>query len=175
MFRNILVAVDGSADAQQALAQAIDLARSENARLTLFSAVAAPPSVAYVGVSGDVTANLIREAESDSDAILRTAVELIPDDVSVTSVLSGEPVRPALVSQVAAGEHDLVVMGSRGRGALRSVLLGSVSHYVLNHSPVPVLIVHAERNGALESSESAQNERRATDEALPLDALAREG
>lgn len=175
MFRNILVAVDGSADAQQALAQAIDLARSENARLTLFSAVAAPPSVAYVGVSGDITANLIREAETETDAILRTAVELVPDDVSVTTVLSGEPVRPALASQIAAGDHDLVVMGSRGRGALRSVLLGSVSHYVLNHSPAPVLIVHAERDAAPEPSADAQDEHYATDAPAPLDALAREG
>lgn len=175
MFRNILVAVDGSADAQQALAQAIDLARSENARVTLFSAVASPPSVAYVGVSGDVTANLIREAEAETEAILRAAVERVPDDVSVATVLSGEPVRPALVSQIAAGEHDLVVMGSRGRGALRTVLLGSVSHYVLNHSPVPVLIVHAEREGAPAFPESPQDNQRATDAAPPLDALAREG
>jgi nucleotide-binding universal stress UspA family protein len=175
MFRNILVAVDGSADAQQALVQAIDLAGSQNARLTLFSAVAAPPSVAYVGVSGDVTANLIREAEAEAEAILRTAVERVPDDVSVATVLSGEPVRLALVSQIHAGGHDLVVMGSRGRGALRSVLLGSVSHYVLNHSPVPVLIVHAEPDGTLDGAEGASDERSAEDPARRLDALTREG
>jgi nucleotide-binding universal stress UspA family protein len=42
MFQNILVAVDGSPDADQALAQAIDLAQSEHARLTLFSALVTP-------------------------------------------------------------------------------------------------------------------------------------
>jgi nucleotide-binding universal stress UspA family protein len=79
--------------------------------------------------------------------------------VSVSTVLSGEPVRLALIHQITSGHHDLVVMGSRGRGALRSVLLGSVSHYVLNHSPVPVLIVHAEPERGLESS----RDRAATD------------
>jgi nucleotide-binding universal stress UspA family protein len=47
-----------------------------------------------------------------------------------------------LVKRAGAGGHDLIVMGSRGRGAVRSAVLGSVSHYVLNHTHVPVLIVH---------------------------------
>ena len=152
MFQNILVAVDGSPDADQALTQAIDLAESEHARLTLFSAVVTPAPVAYVGVSGDVTANLIRDAKTETETILRAAVQRVPDRVSVSTVLSGEPVRLALIRQIASGRHDLVVMGSRGRGALRSVLLGSVSHYVLHHSPIPVLIVHSESELGLESS-----------------------
>jgi nucleotide-binding universal stress UspA family protein len=151
MFQNILVAIDGSPDADQALAQAIDLAESEHSRLTLFSAVVAPPAVAYAGVSGGVTANLIRDAEAETERILRSAVERVPNGVSVSTVLSSEPVRQALMGQITTGHHDLVVIGSRGRGALRSVLLGSVSHYVLHHSPVPVLIVHAESGRGQES------------------------
>jgi nucleotide-binding universal stress UspA family protein len=153
MFQSILVAIDGSADAEQALAQAIDLAESQRSRLTVFSAVVTPAPVAYIGVSGNVTANLIHEAEAEAEANLRAVVERVPHDVSVSTVLSSEPVRPALVTQITAGNHDLVVMGSRGRGALRSALLGSVSHYVLHHSPVPVLIVHAERGRGPEPTE----------------------
>jgi nucleotide-binding universal stress UspA family protein len=154
MFHSILVAVDGSPDAEQALAQAIDLASSERARLTLFSALQAPPAIAYNGMGGDVVTKLVRESEQEAQALLRDAVQRVPEDVSVTSVLSTEPVRAALVNQIEKGEHDLVVMGSRGRGALRSALLGSVSHYVLHHSPAPVLIVHAE-DGAHRRSEDA--------------------
>jgi nucleotide-binding universal stress UspA family protein len=144
MFHNILVAIDGSPDADQALTQAIDMATCERARLTIFSAVVAPPAVTYAGVSGEVAAGLARDAGAESDAILRAAVDRVPDDVSVTTVLGGAPVRPTLLRQLKDGRHDLVVMGSRGRGAVRSVLLGSVSHYVLHHSRIPVLIVRAD-------------------------------
>ena len=146
MFANILVAVDGSSDAERALGQAIDLAVAEHARLTLFSAVAIAPGAAYLAVSGQAIADLIDGAAAETDAILRTAVQQVPGEVSVTTVSSSEPVRSALLAQIEGGHHDLVVMGSRGRGGIRSVLLGSVSHYVLHHSPAPVLIVHARRD-----------------------------
>ena len=146
MFKNILVAIDGSADSEQALAQAIDLAASQHARLTIFSAAVGPPSTAYIGGGAAVAATIAADAEADTAKLLRAAVEQVPDEVSVSTVESSEPVRASLMRQIKAGGHDLVVMGSRGRGAVRSVLLGSVSHYVLHHSPVPVLIVHDERN-----------------------------
>ncbi|HEY4450718.1 MAG TPA: universal stress protein [Solirubrobacteraceae bacterium] len=150
MFHNVLVAVDGSPDADQALTEAIDLAASERARMTIFSGVVTPAAAAYFGAGGGVAATLARDAESDTEALLRAAVERVPEDVSVSTVLSRDPVRPALIHQIEQGAHDLLVMGSRGRGALRSVLLGSVSHYALHHSPVPVLVVHAERGRAVE-------------------------
>jgi len=144
MFQNILVAVDGSADADQALTQAVDLAESEHARLTLFSAVVTPPAAAYFGPGGTAAATLAGEAVVETETMLRDAVRRVPDDVSVTTVQSREPAGPALIHELESGHHDLVVMGSRGRGALRSVLLGSVSHHVLHHSRVPLLIVHAD-------------------------------
>ena len=159
MFRNILVAIDGSPDSDRALTQAIDLADSEHARLVIFSAVVAPPSIAYVGISGEVVADLLRDAAAEIEAMLRSAAERVPDGVSVSTVLSAEPVRAALLEQITSGQHDLVVLGSRGRGAVRSVLLGSVSHYVLHRSPVPVLIMHAERERGLEATEAAPSER----------------
>src|ERR1700722_15525606 len=118
MFHDIFVAIDGSPDADEALRQAIDLADSQHARLTIFSAGVTPPPVTYVGVSGNVLADLTRDAEAEAEATLRTAVELVPGDVSVSTVLSHEPVRPGLLHQIEAGQHDLVVMGSRGRGAV---------------------------------------------------------
>jgi nucleotide-binding universal stress UspA family protein len=155
MFHNILVAVDGSPHADQALADAIDLADRENARLTLFTAVVHPPASAFFGATGDAVADLFQEVEARAEAILRHARDRVPDHVSVTTVLSTDPVAPALIRQIKNHHHDLVVMGSRGRGAVRSALLGSVSHYVLHHSPAPVLIVHADRTPKPEPIEIA--------------------
>jgi nucleotide-binding universal stress UspA family protein len=144
MFHNILVAVDGSPHADKALADAIDLADSEHAKLTLFTAIVRPPTFAYLGASGEAVTTIFQQAEAEADSLLRRARDMVPDDVSVTTVLSREPVLTSLIQQIKDGRHDLVVMGSRGRGAVRSALLGSVSHHVLHHSPAPVLIVHAD-------------------------------
>ena len=152
MFHNILVAVDGSPDADEALKQAIDLAESEHTRLTLMTARAQIPATAYLTPA--ITA-LIAQADADAQAVLRRARDRVPEDVPVTTILTDQPIRAALIHQIEAGHYDLVVMGSRGRGAVRSALLGSVSHYVLNHSPVPVLIVHADHPRQVASLETA--------------------
>lgn len=144
MFHNILVAVDGSPDAEQALTQAIDLAESEHTRLTLITAVQKLPPIAYAGLSGAPLAQIDASARSSAQAVLQRARDRVPDDLPVTTILTDRPIRAALIDQINRGQHDLVVMGSRGRGAIRAALLGSVSHYILNHNPTPALIVHAD-------------------------------
>lgn len=143
MFHNILVAVDGSRHSDLALSQAIDLAESERSRLTLMTGVV-PVHVAAFATTTAGLPEAIRGAQADAQRIIARARERVPDDLPVTTVLTEKPIRTALIEQVKKGHHDLVVMGSRGRGAVRSALLGSVSHYVLHHSPVPVLIAHAD-------------------------------
>jgi nucleotide-binding universal stress UspA family protein len=138
MFRNILVAVDGSVHADEALRQAIDLAESEHATLTLLTAAAPPPPFAvFAGAP-------IPDTRAEAEDILDRALTTVPPDIPVTTIVTAEPIRPALIHQIHDGRHDLVVMGSRGRGALRAVALGSVSHYALHHSHVPVLIIHTD-------------------------------
>jgi nucleotide-binding universal stress UspA family protein len=165
MFHNILVAVDGSADAQEALRQAIDLARCERSRLTLMTGVVPPPSFAFAATAALPEA--MRGAQAEAEAVLRAARDGLPDDVSVTTVLTSEPIRSALIERVKKANHDLVVMGSRGRGAVRSALLGSVSHYVLHHSPAPVLIVHAERDPDAERAPTTDDSEAAVPVAVP--------
>jgi nucleotide-binding universal stress UspA family protein len=143
MFNNILVAVDGSVHAEEALRQAIDLAEGEHSRLTLLTAAAPIPPAASFALAGGAP-QIVADARTQAEEVMQRALEQVPEDLPVTTVVTAEPIRPAIIRRLKEGGHDLVVMGSRGRGAVRSAALGSVSHYVLHHSPVPVLIVHAD-------------------------------
>lgn len=143
MFRNILVCVDGSAHAARALDEAIDLAAAARGRLTILTAIPRPPYWAASPVTIPSVEPLAAELTSETRETLRAAVERVPETIPVTSVLSEKPIREALMERLKCGDYDLLVMGSRGRGALTASVLGSVSHYALNHSRIPVLIIHA--------------------------------
>jgi nucleotide-binding universal stress UspA family protein len=142
-FHSILVAVDGSRHSGAALAHAIELARDGNARLTILTATPSPPGVSLVGPGAAAVAEAPAGMEHDFHEILRAAVDRVPDDLPVTSVHASGPPATAILSEVKRGDHDLIVMGSRGLGLARA-LMGSVSHRVLRHAPAAVLIVHAE-------------------------------
>jgi nucleotide-binding universal stress UspA family protein len=144
MFRNILVSVDGSEHAKQALTEAIDMATAMRGRLTIMTAVPRPSAWAFSGpASAGAAESVVAQLEQEFEGILREAADRVPAQVPLTTILTHDPIRPAVLARIDDADHDLVVMGSRGRGAVKSSLLGSVSHAVLHHSPVPVLIVHA--------------------------------
>ena len=144
MFRNILVSVDGSPHAQRALDEAIDIARAGRGRLTILTAVNHPPAWAASSIATGAAAMSALDLEREAINVMRCAVAHVPDDIPVTTLISRRPIRAALMKAAASGDYDLLVMGSRGRRALTASLLGSVSHHALNHSPIPVLIVHAD-------------------------------
>jgi nucleotide-binding universal stress UspA family protein len=143
MFRNILVSIDGSTHADQALVEAIDLAEATNAKLTILTAVVQPSRWAYTASGAAAAQALYDELEHDAQEVLRHAIDRLPEGMPVTKIVTHEPVRAALMRRIEEGDHDLLVMGSRGRGTVKSAVLGSVSQYMLHRSPVPVLVVHA--------------------------------
>lgn len=146
VFHRILVAIDGSKHAQRALDQAIDLASLANAKLTVIG-VRQRTSTLLVG--GPVVppvdfGELEIALQRDYEQLLEQALEQVPQDLSVATVLAEGAPAPAILAQARKDDSDLIVLGSRGRGGMASMLLGSVSHQVLQRSGVPVLVVHVE-------------------------------
>jgi nucleotide-binding universal stress UspA family protein len=150
MFKNILIAVDGSDHAERAVEEAVDLAKVTGASLT---AVTAIPDIApwvYVGGYGGSISppmsldDLHAQSRREHERMLDDVLERLASGVEVKRAVVQGPPAQAILEQAKSGGHDLIVMGSRGRGELRSLLLGSVSHHVLQASAVPVLVVHTQ-------------------------------
>ena len=154
MFLDILVAIDGSEHAAQALRTAAQLASEEHARLTVITAVPPTPALAQITASGAALADLA-DIMGDAGKQMRTQVDALPDDISVTTVVASGHAAPEILKRLREGRHDLLVMGTRGLGRVGSALLGSVSQAVLHEAEVPVLVVRGPRADA-SSEASAQ-------------------
>ncbi len=94
---------------------------------------------AYAGIDYVL---LHQDLEREHQELLNQAAATVPDGLPVATVLTHGHPAERILKQARAGGHDLIVMGSRGRGGMRSLVLGSTSHQVLNASPQAVLITH---------------------------------
>ncbi len=138
----VLVAVDFSAGTRSVLACAAEQARAFAAPLWVLH-VAAPepdfvPYIADPTVMRDQVAEGLREEHRQVQAL---AAELAKDGLEVTPLLVAGATVDKILEEAEKLGAGLVVVGSHGHGALRRVLLGSVSEGLVRHARTPLLIV----------------------------------
>ncbi|WP_282937928.1 universal stress protein [Paenibacillus sp. RC67] len=138
LFTKILVAYDGSNLSKKALAKAIDIIQQEAAH-----DAQAPPLHVIHGVQ-DVSYAMGTTITIDpkiSEAVIQEAKDVIPASVDASYVIQNGSPANTILDYADENGIDLIIMGSRGLGAIREFFLGSVSHNVVQNAKVPVLIV----------------------------------
>ena len=135
VFHRILVAYDGSHDGDSALELAASLASDQNASLTLLTVVPDVAAAVTAVAAGPY------DLEGVYTEMLDGAKAKIPADVSVTTQLEHGPAAARIIE--AAAGHDLVVMGTHGRGRIGEALIGSVSRDVVHSRRAAVLLTRA--------------------------------
>jgi nucleotide-binding universal stress UspA family protein len=137
-MQRVGVAMDDSDEAKAALRTGIGLARRLGARLRVIS-VQVLPKIAYSAAPGVAMVDLERSEQQHAARILSEAMASVPRAMRADGVQpKGDP---AACLEHASMDLDLLVMGSRGYGPLRRVLLGTVSATLLRSAHCPLLVV----------------------------------
>ena len=137
MMKNILVPVDGSEGADRAIEKAVMLAQTCGAKLN-FLYVANINQLAINAVLSDAILDSVTKA---GNVILDRALEMVPAGVAKESFSDTGSPAVVILDFAETNDIDLIVMGSRGLGVVKGVLLGSVSQYVVEQSKCPVLVI----------------------------------
>jgi nucleotide-binding universal stress UspA family protein len=142
-MKKLVIATDGSPSAFEAVEYGLELADESGAEPIFVHVAPAIDVLPAIGIGAGAPAGAIRHELTDDDrASLDDAMELAAAKGidAETELLAGNPVEQ-IVAYADSVDADLIVVGSRGHGAIASALLGSVSRGVVHESHRPVLVV----------------------------------
>jgi nucleotide-binding universal stress UspA family protein len=147
----ILLATDGSKDAELAANAALDLSKKLDSELHVVYVEPMPERhSAPMRFAVDLPPEVVRSVEQEANAKLEKLLEKLRQEegaeVGEAHARVGLPAAEilALAEELGVG---LIVMGSRGLGGIRRALLGSVSDSVVRHAHCPVMVVRREEEG----------------------------
>jgi len=140
VFNNILVAIDGSAASERAIARAVDEAKVWNAKL---DAVYVVETGLFSSLPSDNTVEIMYQVlEKEGKTVIEKArLFAAGKGVTLTGHMKQGHAGSEVVSIAAKEKSDLIVVGSHGKGNADRLLVGSVSAYVVAHSPVTTMVV----------------------------------
>lgn len=141
----VVFCYDGSDGAKRALEQSSALLAGGPARVVCVwhSAWTDAKTVPLSGFQPDIVEHLDREAEHAARELAKEGAELVPVAQPV-AVKADRSTWQAILEYTDTVDAGAIVVGSRGRSGLRSAILGSVSHGLINHAHRPVLVVPPE-------------------------------
>ena len=137
MITNILVPVDGSDCSDRAVTHAIEIAKVFHAKLN-FLYVA---NINQLAINASLTTAIIEASRKAGDVILARAEEMTPPETEHKIFLETGSPAAVILSLEEKLKVDLIIMGSRGLGIVKGVLLGSVSQYITERAKCPVMVV----------------------------------
>lgn len=146
MIQRILCPVDASENAARALAVAKEMALKHKAALVLFHAFHVPPELEglakHVADDGSfIEKARTKLAEEKARLVHQHKQALEADGLEVIEAQGEGAPGPAILDAAQVHDCQMIVMGRRGLGGIRRVLLGSVSDYVVHHGSLPVTVV----------------------------------
>ena len=138
-YKKVMVTLDGSDTANQALTHAEFLATKFDAELSLFRVV---PEIQSLGdVDGEESAQTRQLNEAEED--LNSQAEILKHHVNINMATDvGEPAE-RIVDYAKKHEIDLIVMTTHGRSGLSRMIYGSVAEQVLHTAPCAILLVRS--------------------------------
>ena len=151
MFKQVLVAVDGSPTSNRGLKAAIGLAADQHASLAIVHVVDTMASMAYVGDMSYVPASYVDDMLDDLRSSGRRILGKAEGTARGAGVeaktflveTKGGTVAEAILAQARKARADVIVLGTHGRRGLSRVLMGSDAETVLREARVPVMLVRA--------------------------------